>query len=232
MLCDRAMTGNASASAREEDVRAVLASYLSRVTASSILRAAAARAGVSASDIARVGLDAAVLRELRRGIAMFVPEAKQAECVGRLQRLLVEAPPSGAAGRRVHLVAQEMEIRGENGIIDARTRARSLAAELGFRSTDQYQIATAVSELSRNVLRYAGTGKVRLGAITTPRRGMIVIAEDHGPGIEDLALVLSDAYRSTTGMGRGLRGCKEIMDDFEVDTGRERGTTVTVRKYL
>jgi serine/threonine-protein kinase RsbT len=82
------------------------------------------------------------------------------------------------------------------------------------------------------MFRYAGGGVVEIEALVAPRAGVSVVARDEGPGIADLGHVLSGAYRSRTGLGKGLLGCKRIMDAFEVDTGAGRGTTVTVRKFL
>jgi serine/threonine-protein kinase RsbT len=126
----------------------------------------------------------------------------------------------------------EVAIVDEHGIVDARTRARVLAASLGFATTDQYKLATAVSELSRNIFRYAGKGKVSFGPVSSPRPGMFIVARDDGPGIPDIEQVLSESYVSKTGLGRGLQGCRRIMDEFQIDSTPGRGTTVTLRKFL
>jgi serine/threonine-protein kinase RsbT len=226
--------------ASAEDVREVLGSYVSRMTATSMARSAADRAGLGGVRFERLGPDAATLVELRVGIALFVPEGRRAECIGKLAALHVTpAPPNPTPAISAGLTqwsqgraTQEVRVRDENGIVDARTRVRALAAELGFEATNQLKIATAVSELSRNAFRYAGGGVVRFGPIESPRRGIFVVAEDEGPGIPNLSVVLSGAYRSKTGLGKGLLGCKRIMDEFSVDTTPGHGTTVTVRKYL
>lgn len=211
-----------------DEVHAVLASYLSRMTANGMIRAAAMRVGMSEGQLAVRGVDAATLHELRRGIAVFVPEARRRECIERLERLIGDSV--GAAV--VPPPPVDVVIRDENGIVDARTRAKVLAATLGFRPTDQYKIATAVSEVARNIYSYVGRGEVRFGPVTSPRAGIFVIARDDGPGIPDLGLVLSEGYVSKTGLGRGLKGCKQIMDVFEVDTGPGRGTKISMRKYV
>jgi len=222
---------------RADEVRAVLTNYVSGMTAQSIVRAAIHQVGVAESTFERVGLDIEILNEMRRSIALYVAdEAKKAACFERLTGLL---PPRSSlrhlAGR--HMAGHELSkaidvvIQDENGIVDARTRARSFAADVGFRSTDQYKLATAVSELARNIFRYAEKGKISFGA-TAPRKGMFIIAKDEGPGILDVSKVLSETYRSTTGLGRGLQGCKKLMDEFNVETAPGRGTTVTLRKFL
>ena len=215
----------------------MLAAFVSRVTAASIARSAADRAGLGAARFERLGPDAAVLAELTSGVALFVPPEQRAECLVRLGALALtrstarlplradDAPPPQSARTIIG-------VRDESGIVDARTQARALAASTGFDSTAQYKIATAVSELSRNMFRYAGGGAIELEVLGAPRAGLRVVARDEGPGIPNLALVLSGGYRSRTGLGKGLLGCKRIMDEFEVETSAGRGTTVTVQKFL
>lgn len=223
----------APSEARADAVRTILSYYLSRMTAQSVFRAALHRAGCTEVAFERAGVDDAFLRELRRGVELFVhDERRTAQCMAQVAGLAESSSSSTPGSRRADGGVIEVVIQDENGIVDARTRARDLAAQLGFRSTDQYKIATAVSELSRNIFRYAGRGKVRFGPVTSPRAGIFVIAKDEGPGIPNLPLVLSTTYRSTTGLGRGLQGCKKIVDEFDVDTAVGKGTTVTLRKYL
>jgi serine/threonine-protein kinase RsbT len=211
-------------------VYAVLASYVSRINAQTILRGALERAGRDEHALDRMGLDGAVLAHLRRGVAIFVEgEARRVECIAQLAAL---AANGGHAEGNAPAAETTVVIANENSIVDARTRARAIAIELGFRSTEQYKIATAVSELSRNIFRYAGRGELRFGPLEEPRPGMFVVARDAGPGIANLEAVLSPSYRSKTGLGRGLQGCKNIMDEFSVDTAPGRGTTVRLCKWL
>jgi len=207
----------------------VLSAYVSRVIAQSMIRGAIQRVGSSEATFERAGLDAEILTELRRGIALFVDgDTRRTECIARLTDLLKGAP--SAAGPPL-AQSTSIVIDNENAIIDARTRARALAMELGFRTTEQYKLATAVSELSRNIFRYAGKGEVRFGPIEGPRVGMFITARDEGPGIPNLEAVLSETYRSKTGLGRGLQGCKKIMDEFAVETAPGKGTIVRLRKW-
>lgn len=157
--------------------------------------------------------------------AMVAPAA--AAPAGPASTATPAARPGGEAVRRI-----EVAIVDENGIVDARTRARTLAASIGFSTIDQYKLATAVSELSRNIFRYAGKGKLSFGPVTSPRPGMFIIARDDGPGIPDVEHVLSDSYVSKTGLGRGLQGCRRIMDEFQIDSAPGRGTTVILMKFL
>jgi anti-sigma regulatory factor (Ser/Thr protein kinase) len=96
-----------------------------------------------------------------------------------------------------------------------------------FKSTDVVRVATAVSELARNIYMYAGTGRVTLEVRTEALHSAVfsVVAEDRGAGIPHLASVLNGTYRSTTGLGRGLRGAQSLLDALTIDTGPS-GTTV------
>lgn len=126
-------------------------------------------------------------------------------------------------------------LTGEDDMIVARQRARLLAAEIGFGAVDQSRIATAVSELTRNVLRYAqdGRGEVLIRPLTkaTGARGIEIVVSDSGPGIADVELVMRPGYTSAGGLGLGLPGTKRLMDDMDIDTAPGRGTIVTVRKW-
>jgi serine/threonine-protein kinase RsbT len=130
---------------------------------------------------------------------------------------------------------QRIEIAGEDGIVAARQIARETARRLGFGMVDQSRIATAVSELARNVARYAtdGHGEAIVRELDSPDRGvgLEVVVCDAGPGIPDIALAMRNGYTSGTGLGMGLPGTKRLMDDFAIDSAPGRGTTVTIRKW-
>jgi serine/threonine-protein kinase RsbT len=123
----------------------------------------------------------------------------------------------------------------EEDIVLARQEGRALAKSLGFGLVDQSRIATAISELARNVIRYAGSGEVTLQALTKPdgsgRRGLEVVVADSGPGIDDPEAALRDGVTSGGGLGMGLPGAKRLMDEFALDTAPGKGTTVTTRKW-
>jgi signal transduction histidine kinase/DNA-binding response OmpR family regulator len=124
-------------------------------------------------------------------------------------------------------------IQYEQDVVIARQRARHISALLGFDSQDQTRISTAVSEIARNAFRYAGGGKVEfiLEGESSPQL-FIVRVVDQGPGIADLAHVLSGRYRSTTGMGVGLIGAHRLMDQVDVRTAKAKGTEVVLKKIL
>ena len=206
----------------ETKVRAILGEYLSATSAESVLRIAARRTGAT---LAGASLDPLFVAEVERGLTMFLARADSLrECRARLRSLGDETKPT----QHKELV---VIIRDEAGIVDARTRARVIAKDVGFDRTCQAKVATAVSELSRNIHHYARRGRVRLLALSAPRIGIRVVAEDEGPGIPNLEEVLSGHYRSPTGMGLGLRGCKNLMDSCEIETGPMLGTRVTLVKY-
>jgi len=123
-------------------------------------------------------------------------------------------------------------IRTEADIVSARQAGRSLAATIGFNATDQALIATAISELARNILRYAGSGEVRFSQKSARGRdGIEVVAADHGPGIANLDDAMRDGFTTSGGLGLGLPGAKRLMDEFLVQTGAS-GTTITALKFL
>jgi serine/threonine-protein kinase RsbT len=124
-----------------------------------------------------------------------------------------------------------IEIQEEYDIVRARGEGKALANALGFPTLMQVKIATAISELARNIVLYAGTGIIVVRALDRPRPGIEVAATDAGPGIAELDAVMSGSYRSRRGLGAGLRGTKKLMDEFEIDTG-PGGTVVLIRKFL
>lgn len=121
----------------------------------------------------------------------------------------------------------------EQDVVSARQRARQIAGMLGFDAQDQTRIATAVSEIARNALRYAGRGEVQflLEGESAPQLLMVEVT-DRGPGVADLPLVLSGRYRSSTGMGLGLLGARRLMDQCDVESAPGKGTRVTLKKML
>ena len=125
-------------------------------------------------------------------------------------------------------------IASDQDIVPARAEGRALADELGFSRTDATLIATAISEIARNILVHAGSGQMTLQPAVEDRRyGVVVEAEDSGPGIADVKAALSEGPSSNggPGLGLGLPGANRIMDEFEIDTAVGRGTTVRMTKW-
>jgi RNA polymerase sigma factor (sigma-70 family) len=122
-------------------------------------------------------------------------------------------------------------IGSDGDIVAARQAARELASRLGFGPTDLTLIATAVSEMARNIVRFAGSGEVVVELLDQPRRGVQVVARDTGPGIVDVEQALRDGYSTYHGLGMGLPGTRRLMDEFAVVSEVGRGTTVTMTKW-
>ena len=122
-------------------------------------------------------------------------------------------------------------MRSDTDIVAARQAARELASRLEFRPTDLTLIATAVSEISRNIVRFAGSGEVVIELLDEPRRGVRVVARDTGPGIPDVEMALKDGFSTYNGLGLGLPGARRLMDEFAVASEVGRGTTVTMTKW-
>jgi serine/threonine-protein kinase RsbT len=122
-------------------------------------------------------------------------------------------------------------IRTDADVVAARQAARELATRLDFSATELTMIATAVSEVVRNIVRFADYGEVVVELVDEPHSGLQVVARDTGPGIPDVALALQDGYSTYHGLGLGLPGARRLMDEFAVVSERGRGTTVTMIKW-
>ena len=117
-------------------------------------------------------------------------------------------------------------------IVMARQQGRSLASQLGFAGSDLTIIATAISEVARNIVEHAGKGGIILQSVEeNPRRGLIIIAHDEGPGIPDITRALQDGYSTGKGLGLGLPGTKRLMDEFEIVSEVGKGTTISMKKW-
>lgn len=123
-------------------------------------------------------------------------------------------------------------ISSDRDIVLARQKGRAMAVELGFSSVDATLIATAISELARNIVSYAQSGKIVLRRIRgLSRVGIVIIASDHGPGISDVPQALRDGFSTSGSLGLGLPGVRRLMDDFGITSQPGQGTTVTVKKW-
>jgi serine/threonine-protein kinase RsbT len=125
-----------------------------------------------------------------------------------------------------------VEIGSDADLVSARAEARALAVRLGFSRTDATLIATAISEIARNIVVHAGRGRMRMRDVREDHRyGLVVVASDEGPGIRDVEAALAHGHASRGGLGLGLPGARRLMDEFELVCGPQRGTTVTMRKW-
>lgn len=117
-------------------------------------------------------------------------------------------------------------------IVAARRQARELATQVGFSGSDLTIIATAISEVARNIVVYANRGEIVLSAVQQgTRRGVLVIARDQGPGIPDIPRAMRDGFSTGKSLGLGLPGAKRLMDEFEIASEVGKGTTITMRKW-
>lgn len=123
-------------------------------------------------------------------------------------------------------------INSDKDIVAARQKGRMLALSIGFSETDSTLIATAISELARNIVTYAKKGEVQLRVEKdTTRAGILVIAKDSGSGISNIKQALQDGFSTSGSLGLGLPGVKRLVDEFNIVSGSGRGTIVTIRKW-
>jgi serine/threonine-protein kinase RsbT len=135
------------------------------------------------------------------------------------------AIPSPAEGLRI-------AIASESDLVRARQCGREAAQRAGLSACDSTLVATAISELARNMLVYASEGEIWLSTtLDGTRQGITVVASDGGPGIDDIKRALEEGYSSSGGLGLGLPGVRRIMDEFEIDSAPGRGTVIKVTKW-
>ena len=123
-------------------------------------------------------------------------------------------------------------IKADSDLVVARAEGRAMAERLGFPRPDPTLIATAISEVARNIVVHVGHGEIVLKPFEeADRYGLVVIASDDGPGIRDVEAAIRDDYSGTGGLGLGLPGARRLMDDFEIVSDADTGTTVTMKKW-
>ena len=117
-------------------------------------------------------------------------------------------------------------------MVPARAHGRALATKLGFSRTDATLIATAISEIARNIVVHVGRGEIVMQPLYEDHRnGLVVVAQDTGPGIENVEAALEHGFASGAGLGLGLSGARRLMDEFEIASKPGEGTTVTMKKW-
>jgi serine/threonine-protein kinase RsbT len=125
-----------------------------------------------------------------------------------------------------------LSIASDADIVAARQIGRSLAARAGCSSTDLTVVATAISEITRNIVTHARRGHVRMQLVTKKGwRGVMIAATDRGPGIADVDRALEDGFTTGTGLGLGLPGARRLMDEFHIESTPGKGTTVVMHKW-
>ena len=123
-------------------------------------------------------------------------------------------------------------VTSDAGVMNARQKGRELATTIGISGSDLTLLATAISEIARNIVQYAGRGEIEFRSVVRGgRRGLLIVARDFGPGIPDIARAMQDGYSTSRGMGLGLPGAKRLMDDFKIVSEVGKGTTVTMVKW-
>ncbi len=126
----------------------------------------------------------------------------------------------------------QIAIRVDTDIVAARQSGRTLAAKLGFSNTDATLIATAISELARNIIRYAIEGEIILSTVQKGGNfGIVVVARDKGPGIANIEQAMIMGYSTSGSLGMGLPGVNRLMDEFEIDSRPGSGTRVMIKKW-
>jgi serine/threonine-protein kinase RsbT len=138
------------------------------------------------------------------------------------------------AGPRNSVVVDEIriEVSSDVDMVPARQKGRELAEKLGFSRTDATLIATAISEVARNIIVHVGVGEITISASREQGRDcIIVVARDSGPGIADVESAMRDGESQEGSLGLGLPGSRRLMDDFAVESEVDRGTTVTMKKW-
>lgn len=126
---------------------------------------------------------------------------------------------------------QKIDVQTEADLVKARVVARATAKQLGFSIVDETKLATAVSELARNMLVYAKGGLVIVECLMTPKKGIRITFEDQGPGIKDLKLALQDGYSTGNSLGLGLPGSKRLVSEFNIESEVGKGTKIVILKW-
>lgn len=123
-------------------------------------------------------------------------------------------------------------VASDNDLVAARREGRVLAERLGLSTSEATLVATAISELARNIVNYAGRGEIHISVVRGGSRpGITIVARDEGPGIADISLAVREGYSTSGGLGLGLPGVRRIMDEFHIASELGRGTTITVTKW-
>ncbi len=129
-------------------------------------------------------------------------------------------------------ILQNIQIENNMDLVKARQSIRTIALDLNYGIVDQTKLITAVSELTRNVLLYAGKGEIIIELIeTSTKKGLRITVTDKGPGIPDVDLAITEGFSTSKGLGKGLSGTKKLMDDFSIQTEVGKGTEVVIIKW-
>jgi serine/threonine-protein kinase RsbT len=217
----------------ETEVGMILAGTISAITQRSIFNRLG---GLAARPITQLTPQdrLAIMAELENSVRLFARRNSAELIASCAQALGAAGEPAGSGSARsataVESAPKRMPIDQEKDIATARLEAWSEAVRIGLSKFTSVKVATAVSELARNIVFYAGKGTVELRSLKDDRGPALqIVASDKGPGIEPRKLeeIWAGTYKSQRGMGKGLVAVKKLVDDFHLDTGPGRGTTVT-----
>jgi serine/threonine-protein kinase RsbT len=129
-------------------------------------------------------------------------------------------------------IRTRIPIDSEADIVTARAHGRNLADELGFSSTEMTVVATAISEVARNIIQHAQRGEIEFTRVrNNGRDGLMIVARDEGPGIQDVSQAMQPGFSTIRSLGLGLPGAKRLVDEFEIASEIGKGTTITMKKW-
>lgn len=215
----------------DKRVREILEKYVDKDAAEAVVRLAYYRIGKRITDslslaetkdfFERIGVISRIYITGKDPRAAFAVEISALQGVGR-----ASVPAASVSAEALVLIKEEVDI------VLARKKAKELCAALHFDHTNEIKIVTAVSEVARNIFRYAGSGSLLLRTISGQRQGIMIEADDNGPGILNIESILAGNYVSKTGMGRGICGCRNLMDEFDIKTAVGYGTHIKMKKFL
>lgn len=214
------MTGRTSAA--DGVLLEILSRYMSPILARSVLGRAVGKAGVSGPRATEADL-VRIVPLLEDGARLFVDPAHHAN----LRRDLASLQGSQA----VAVEERRVRLRNERDISTARTAAREMVERMGARPLIAQRVATAVSELARNIVSYTPGGEIELLPLAAPKRAIVVRATDQGTGIRNLEQILAGKYKSSTGLGVGIAGTRRLADRFDIETGAS-GTRIEAEFQL
>jgi serine/threonine-protein kinase RsbT len=217
----------------EKEIGAILSGTISSITQRSIFNRLGGLAATPVHQLSAADR-ATIMAELENSVRLFA-RSNSSQLIASCAKALNPAPGSSAAGSAaaggVVLAPKKLPIEAEKDIATARLEAWSEAVRIGLSKFASVKVATAVSELARNIIFYAGKGTVELRSLKDDRGlvGLQIVAADEGPGIpaDKLEEIWAGTYKSQRGMGKGLVAVKKLVDDFQLDTHPGMGTTVT-----
>lgn len=221
----------------EKEIGTILSGTISSITQRSIFNRLG---GLATTPIQQLTANdrATIMQELESSVRLFA-RSNSSQLIASCAKALSPGPGGGPVGTAagggaaatVPMTPKKFSIEQEKDIATARLEAWSEAVRIGLSKFASVKVATAVSELARNIVFYAGKGSVELRSVKDDRGvlGLQIIAADQGPGIPQAKLeeIWAGTYKSQRGMGKGLVAVKKLVDDFQLDTRPGVGTTVT-----